>query len=150
MYIQIINGPNLNKVGVREPSIYGYKSMADIIDGLIARYDPIIELRYSQFNGEGDIIDKIQSCDEDKAYLGIVLNAGAYSHTSLAIADAIRGSSLAVVEVHISNVYSREPIRHQAMVAPACEGMICGFGADSYRLAVEALIAKSDSTLSPA
>lgn len=142
MYIQIINGPNLNKVGVREPSIYGHKSMAEIIDSLIDRYAPVMELRYSQFNGEGEIIDKIQSCDEDEECLGVVMNAGAYSHTSLAIADAIKGSSLRVVEVHISNVYSREPIRHQAMIAPACEGVVCGFGADGYRLAVEALLAK--------
>lgn len=141
MYIQILNGPNLNKVGVREPSVYGTVSMDDIINGLTERYASVIQLRYSQYNGEGGIIDVLQACSDDPECRGVVLNAGAYSHTSLAVADAVRGMSIPVVEVHMSNVYSRDPIRSQAVVAPACKGMICGFGADSYRLAVEALMA---------
>lgn len=140
-YILILNGPNLNRVGVREPSVYGNTPMSEIIDRLKLLYKDRIDLHYAQHNGEGEIIDDIQSVADDADCRGIVINAGAYSHTSLAIGDCIRSVDIPVVEVHISNVYARESSRHQAMIAPACKGMICGFGADSYRLAIEALLA---------
>ena len=135
MKIQIINGPNLNLLGVREPDVYGSLSFEDYLQKLIKRY-PAIEISYFQSNTEGELIDKLHetgfSCD------GIILNAGAYTHTSLAIHDAIKSISTPVIEVHLSNVHARESFRHQSMLAGACKGVIAGFGMDSYRLAVEA------------
>ena len=134
MTIQIINGPNLNLLGVREPSVYGSTSFDDFLPRLRACF-PDVQIDYFQSNIEGELIDKLQAvgfqCD------GIVLNAGAYTHTSIALADCIRAISAPVVEVHISNVHQREAFRHQSMVAAACRGVICGFGLDSYRLAIE-------------
>ncbi len=136
MRIQIINGPNINLLGKREPSIYGAVSFEDYFQELKERY-PGVEMDCFQSNVEGVMIDKIQevgfSCD------GIVLNAGAYTHTSIALQDAIRSITAPVIEVHISNVHAREEFRHKSMIACACKGMICGFGLDSYRLAIEAL-----------
>lgn len=139
MKILIINGPNLNLLGVREKGIYGDSSFESYYQTLKARY-PQVEFGYFQSNHEGALIDEIhrQGFDVD----GIVLNAGAYTHTSIAIADAIRAVKSPVVEVHISNVHSRESYRHVSMIAPACKGVIAGFGLDSYRLAVEALLAE--------
>jgi 3-dehydroquinate dehydratase-2 len=139
MKILIINGPNLNLLGVREKGIYGDSSFESYYQTLKARY-PQVEFDYFQSNHEGALIDEIhrQGFDVD----GIVLNAGAYTHTSIAIADAIRAVKSPVVEVHISNVHSRESYRHVSMIAPACKGVIAGFGLDSYRLAVEALLAE--------
>jgi len=135
MKIQIINGPNLNLLGVREPDIYGSLSFEDYLQKLIKHY-PAIEMSYFQSNTEGEIIDKLHetgfSCD------GIILNAGAYTHTSLAIHDAIKSISTPVIEVHLSNIHARESFRHQSALAGACKGVIAGFGMDSYRLAVEA------------
>ena len=134
MTIQIINGPNLNLLGVREPSVYGSMSFDDFLPRLRACF-PDVQIDYFQSNIEGELIDKLQDvgfqCD------GIVLNAGAYTHTSIALADCIRAISAPVVEVHISNVHQREAFRHQSMIAAACRGVICGFGLDSYRLAIE-------------
>ena len=134
MTIQIINGPNLNLLGVREPSIYGSTSFDDFLPRLRACF-PDVQIDYFQSNVEGELIDKLQAvgfqCD------GIVLNAAAYTHTSIALADCIRAISAPVVEVHISNVHQREAFRHQSMIAAACRGVICGFGLDSYRLAIE-------------
>ena len=137
MKILIINGPNLNLLGVREKGIYGDSSFESYFQTLKAHY-PQVEFDYFQSNHEGALIDEIhrQGFDVD----GIVLNAGAYTHTSIAIADAIRAVKSPVVEVHISNVHSRESYRHVSMIAPACKGVIAGFGLDSYRLAVEALL----------
>ena len=133
MTIQIINGPNLNLLGIREPGVYGTMSFEDFLPRLRALF-PNVQIDYFQSNHEGELIDKLQSvgfaCD------GIVLNAGAYTHTSIALADCIRAISAPVVEVHISNVHQREPFRHQSLIATACRGVICGFGLDSYRLAV--------------
>lgn len=133
MTIQIINGPNLNLLGIREPGVYGTMSFDDFLPRLRALF-PNVQIDYFQNNHEGELIDKLQSvgfaCD------GIVLNAGAYTHTSIALADCIRAISAPVVEVHISNVHQREPFRHQSLIATACRGVICGFGLDSYRLAV--------------
>lgn len=136
--ILIINGPNLNLLGTREPGIYGSQTMDSVITGLRQRY-PDIELLYYQSNHEGDLIDRIHAADKEGIF-GIVLNAGAYTHTSLAIADAIAAVSVPVVEVHISNISSREPIRHNSMITPVCRGIIAGFGTDSYRLAIESLL----------
>lgn len=134
MTIQIINGPNLNLLGVREPDVYGCTSFDDFLPRLRACF-PDVQIDYFQSNIEGELIDKLQAvgfqCD------GIVLNAAAYTHTSIALADCIRAISAPVVEVHISNVHQREDFRHQSMIAAACRGVICGFGLDGYRLAIE-------------
>lgn len=137
--ILIINGPNLNLLGVREPGIYGNSSMDDCVSALRVRY-PEVVIEYFQSNHEGAIIDKLHEVGFDESYKGVVLNAGAYTHTSLAIADAIAAIKLPVVEVHISNVHAREAVRHTSMISPVCVGVIAGFGLDSYRLGVEALL----------
>ncbi|MDR2843880.1 MAG: type II 3-dehydroquinate dehydratase [Candidatus Symbiothrix sp.] len=136
MKIQIINGPNLNLLGVREPGIYGASSFEEYLAQLKRRY-PDIEISSFQSNEEGEIINKIH--ETGFSFAGIVLNAGAYTHTSVAIHDAIKAVTTPVIEVHISNVHSREEFRHQSMIARACTGVIAGFGLDSYRLAVEAI-----------
>ena len=135
--IAVINGPNLNLLGVREKSIYGDTSFNSYFAGLKSRFANL-ELTYFQSNCEGSIIDEIHRVGFDVD--GIVLNAGAYTHYSIAIADAIRAVKAPVVEVHISNVHSREEYRHVSMIAPACRGVIAGFGLKSYDLAVEALL----------
>ena len=135
--IAVINGPNLNLLGVREKSIYGDTSFDSYFAGLKSRFENV-ELTYFQSNCEGSIIDEIHRVGFDVD--GIVLNAGAYTHYSIAIADAIRAVKAPVVEVHISNVHSREEYRHMSMIAPACRGVIAGFGLKSYDLAVEALL----------
>jgi len=142
MKIQIINGPNINLLGKREPEIYGKRGFEDYYDELCKRY-PDIKFEYFQSNHEGDLIDKIQEVGFDVD--GIVLNAGAYTHTSIALQDALRSVTCPSVEVHISNVHKREEFRHKSMISCACLGVICGFGLDSYRLAVEALMAYKDS-----
>ena len=139
MKIQIINGPNINLLGKREPSIYGAQSFDEYLVELERLY-PSVEFAYYQSNVEGELINKIH--ETGFSYDGIVLNAGAYTHTSIALQDAIRAVTSPVVEVHISNVHQREEFRHQSMIACACAGVICGFGLDSYRLGVEALLAK--------
>lgn len=139
MNIQIINGPNLNLLGVREKSIYGDSNFETYFTELQVRY-PNITLTYYQSNVEGEIINKLH--EVGFSYDGVVLNAGAYTHTSVAIADAIAGIKTPVIEVHISNVYKREEFRHHSMLAASCKGVIAGFGLDSYRLAIENLIAK--------
>lgn len=137
--ILIINGPNLNLLGVREPQVYGHASMEDCLDALRKRYADV-EIEYYQSNYEGDIIDMLHKVGFDEAYAGIVLNAGAYTHYSYAIADAIAAVTRPVVEVHISNVHSREEFRRHSVISPVCRGVIAGFGLHSYRLAVEALL----------
>jgi len=139
MRLQIINGPNINLLGKREPSIYGSVTFEDYLLQLRSKY-PEIKIDYYQSNIEGEIIDKIQEVGFDVD--GIVLNAGAYTHTSIAIQDAIRSVTAPVIEVHISNVHQREVFRHVSLIAAACKGVICGFGLRSYQLAVEALLDK--------
>ena len=134
--IIIINGPNLNLLGVRETSIYGDISFDNYFKELKEFYKTI-ELDYYQSNIEGEIINKIQ--EVGFSYDGIVLNAAAYTHTSVGIADAISAIQSPVIEVHISNIYSREEFRKHSLIAPYCKGSICGFGLESYRLAVESL-----------
>jgi 3-dehydroquinate dehydratase-2 len=136
MKIQIINGPNLNLLGIREPDIYGNCTFENYLQGLKAQF-PELEIAYYQSNGEGEIINKMH--ETGFSVDGIVLNAGAYTHTSLAIHDAIKSVKSPVIEVHLSNVHSRESFRHHSLIAGACKGVIAGFGMDSYRLAIEAL-----------
>ena len=134
MNIQIINGPNLNLLGIREKSIYGDNSFEDYLTDLRNRYTNIT-INYYQSNVEGEIINKLHEVGFSAD--GIVINAGAYTHTSVAIGDAIAGIKTPVIEVHISNVYKREEFRHKSLLAANCKGVIAGFGLDSYRLAVE-------------
>ncbi len=140
MKIQIINGPNLNLLGQREPGIYGTSSFDNYLATLRSRYADV-EIDYYQSNIEGELINKMQ----EVGFLGdvvdgIVLNAGAYTHTSVALQDCIRSLKCPVIEVHISNVHQREEFRHKSLISCACKGVICGFGLDSYRLAVEAIV----------
>lgn len=135
--ILVLNGPNLNLLGRREPEIYGDNSMETYMTALQERF-PEVALTYYQSNVEGEIINKLH--EVGFSYDGVVLNAGAYTHTSVAIHDAIKAIDAPVVEVHISNVYQRETYRHTSLITGACVGVIGGFGMDSYRLAVEALL----------
>lgn len=137
MKIQIINGPNLNLLGKREPEVYGSQSVDIYFEELNQTY-PSIQLDYFQSNIEGEIIDKIHEVGFD--YDGIILNAGAYTHTSIAIGDAIKAISTPVIEVHITNVYAREEFRKHSHISSSCRGIISGFGMHSYSLAVNALI----------
>ncbi len=134
--ILIINGPNLNLLGKREPEIYGNVTFKEYFDLLKERFD--VELSYFQSNIEGEIIDKLH--EVGFSYDGIVLNAGAYTHTSIAIADAIKAITSPVVEVHISNVFARESFRQHSFLSPVCIGVISGFGLKSYELAIKALL----------
>ena len=134
MKIMIINGPNLNLVGSREKEIYGITSFEQYLKKLRKNY-PEISIDYFQSNIEGEIIDAIQKAGY--IYNGLVLNAGGYTHTSISIADAVRAIDTEVIEVHISNIYSREKYRHISLAAPHTRGVITGFGLDSYRLAIE-------------
>ena len=138
MKVIIINGPNLNLLGIREPGIYGKESMETFLLRLRKRYAGM-EIDYYQSNVEGELIGKLQ--ETGFSYDGIILNAGAYTHTSIALLDCIRSLRTPVIEVHISNVNGREEFRRNSMIAPACKGTIQGFGLDSYRLAIEALSA---------
>jgi len=140
--ILIINGPNLNLLGKREPEIYGNKSMDSCIDALRNNYSSVCEIDYFQSNHEGEIIDMLHKVGFDESLSGIVINAGAYTHTSLAIADAIAAINTPVIEVHIANVHSREEVRHNSMISNVCRGVIAGFGLDSYRLGIEAILAQ--------
>jgi len=137
MKIIIINGPNLNMLGKREPSIYGNQTFEEYFIDLQDKY-PKMELEYYQSNIEGEIINKIQ--ETGFSYDGIILNAAAYTHTSVGIGDAIKSVQRPVIEVHISNVYSREKFRHKSFIAPNVRGVIAGFGLNSYELALLSFI----------
>jgi 3-dehydroquinate dehydratase-2 len=137
MKIAIINGPNLNLVGVREPEIYGGTSLDAYLETLKKRFSNV-EFSCYQSNVEGELVNEIQRVGFNVD--GIILNAGAYTHTSIAMGDAIRAVKSPCIEVHISNVEAREDFRRVSMIGPACKGLIAGFGLDSYRLAVEAII----------
>ena len=137
MVIHIINGPNLNLVGKREPEVYGNRSLDQYLQELIEQF-PQHTIDVYQSNIEGEIVDRLQQVGFDDC--GIVLNAGGYTHTSVAIADAVAAITAPVVEVHISNIYSREPFRHKSLLSPVCKGIIAGFGLDSYRLALLSLL----------
>lgn len=133
MRIIIINGPNLNLLGKREPSIYGNQTFEDYFNSLKNQFKNI-ELSYYQSNIEGKLIDKIQEVGFE--FDGIIINAGAYTHTSIAIADAIASITTPVVEVHISNTFARESFRHKSFLSKVCKGIIVGFGMDSYKMAL--------------
>ncbi len=135
--IQIINGPNLNLLGVREPGIYGKNSFESYLPTLHELF-PDTEIDYYQSNVEGEMINKMQ--EVGFTYDGIVLNAGAYTHTSVALLDCIRSLRCPVVEVHISNVHQREEFRHHSMISSGCKGVICGFGLQGYELAIRGLL----------
>jgi 3-dehydroquinate dehydratase-2 len=137
MKILLMNGPNLNLLGIREKSIYGNSTFEDYFQILQKEY-PDIELEYYQSNVEGELINKIHERGFD--YDGIIINAGAYTHTSIAIRDAISGVKTPSVEVHISNILTRESFRHVSLIGPVCIGSIMGFGLDSYRLGIEAIL----------
>ena len=140
MKILIINGPNLNLLGRREPDIYGNSTFEDYLV-LLRQHYPLVVINYFQSNVEGELINKMQEAGTNAdRYDGIVLNAGAYTHTSIALHDCIRSIQTPVVEVHISNVHQREEFRHHSMISSACRGVICGFGLDSYRLAIESFL----------
>src|SRR5436190_3868317 len=137
MKIIIINGPNLNLLGKREPSVYGNEDFESYFQKLKELF-PVFEIEYYQSNVEGEIINKLH--EVGFSYDGIILNAGGYTHTSVAIADAVAGIKTPVIEVHISNIHAREEFRHTSLIAKNCKGVITGFGLDSYRLAIESFI----------
>ncbi|MDB4171493.1 MAG: type II 3-dehydroquinate dehydratase [Polaribacter sp.] len=137
MKLLILNGPNLNLLGKREPSIYGSETFEAYLKVLQAKYSDI-ELHYFQSNIEGELIDKLH--EVGFSYTGIVLNAAAYTHTSVGIGDAVKGIETPVIEVHISNVHAREAFRHQSFIAPNAKGVIAGFGLKSYDLAIESFL----------
>jgi 3-dehydroquinate dehydratase-2 len=137
MKILIINGPNLNLLGRREPTIYGSLTFDEFLVDLKNNYSNV-DLAYFQSNIEGEIIDKLH--EVGFSYDGVILNAGAYTHTSIAIGDAIKGIETPVIEVHISNVHSREDFRHVSYIAPNAKGVIAGFGLQSYELALESFL----------
>jgi 3-dehydroquinate dehydratase-2 len=139
MKILIINGPNLNLLGVREKEIYGHQTFEAVLKKLRQHYHEV-SLEYFQSNVEGEIINALQNAGF--LYDGIILNAGGYSHTSVAIADAVKAIRTPVIEVHISNVFAREPYRHTSFLAANVKGSIIGFGMDSYRLAIEGFLSK--------
>ena len=133
MKILILNGPNLNLLGRREPELYGRTTLREILDGLRRRF-PDIVIEDFQSNSEGELIDRLQQTDAD-----VVLNAGGYSHTSVALADAVAAIDAPVVEVHLTNIYAREAVRRNSLLSSACRGVIVGFGPEVYALGVEAL-----------
>ena len=137
MKISIINGPNLNLLGKREPDIYGSTSFEDFFEKMILNF-PDVDFDYYQSNIEGELINQIQEAGDSSD--GIILNAAAFTHTSVGIADAVKSIKSRVIEVHISNTFSRESFRHKSFLSPVVDGIIVGFGLDSYRLAVESLI----------
>ena len=137
MKILILNGPNLNLLGKREPGIYGSQTFEDFFSELQFQFKEI-ELAYFQSNIEGELITKIQQADDE--FDGVVLNAGAYTHTSIGIGDAIKAVSVPVVEVHISNTFGREEFRHQSYISPNAKGVILGFGMRSYSLAIQSFL----------
>ena len=139
MKISIINGPNLNLLGTREPGIYGNQSFMDYFEKLKQQY-PAISFDYFQSNIEGELIDQLQAVGFSSD--GIILNAAAYTHTSVGIGDAIKAIDTAVIEVHISNTFAREDFRHTSYISPNAKGLIVGFGLDVYRLAVESFLPK--------
>lgn len=134
----VLNGPNLNRLGMREPDIYGSMTLADIERACVARAKSLdLAVEFRQSNHEGTLVDWIHEAAE--AGSAIILNAGAYTHTSVALHDALRAAGLPVVEVHLSNIHAREAFRHRSLIAPVALGLICGFGANGYELAIEAV-----------
>ena len=136
--IYVLNGPNLNLLGQREPEVYGHATLDDVRDRTAARAAQFtLDIEFRQSNTEGEIVDWIQEARSKAS--GLVINAGAYTHTSIAILDALLATDIPCVEVHLSNIFQREEFRHHSYLSTACIGVICGFGVKSYELAVEAL-----------
>ncbi len=138
--ILIANGPNLGILGQRQPGIYGTDGLDAVIDAVRRRTGDAVTVEHLQTNHEGVLIDALNAKAHDPSYLGVILNAGAWTHTSLAVADAVAAMGVPVVEVHISNVHAREGIRHTSLIAPVCRGVIAGFGIYSYVLAADYLM----------
>lgn len=139
-YIQIIDGPNLNLTGTRQPQLFGEIPISDVVEELRTQLFPKVECRYFQSNIEGELINELHKVGFDDECMGVILNGGAYTHTSLALADAVAAIPVSVVEVHISNIFNRGKLRAKSYLASVCKGSITGFGLDSYRLAVQALL----------
>jgi 3-dehydroquinate dehydratase-2 len=137
MTVLVLNGPNLNLLGTREPEVYGTQTLAEIVADVEAAF-PDVTVRHAQHNGEGALIDRLHAALADGTD-GVVLNPGGYTHTSVALRDAVAALPMPVVEVHLSNVHAREPFRHTSLVTPVCDGVIAGLGATGYRLAVQYL-----------
>ena len=137
--IAILNGPNLDRLGKREPEIYGRSTLADLEQALRAEFGAAAQLEFFQSNHEGALIDRIASLADAK-FTGLVINGGAFTHTSVALRDALLGAHLPTIEVHISNIYKREDFRHTSLTAPACVGMITGLGLEGYRAAIQFLL----------
>jgi 3-dehydroquinate dehydratase-2 len=136
--ILVLNGPNLNLLGVREPKTYGSETLADIEEACLERAAALdLSVDFRQSNHEGQLVDWIQEARESAD--GIIINAGAYTHTSIAILDALRASELPIIEVHLSNIFAREPYRHHSYISAIARGVICGFGSQSYVLALDAI-----------
>ena len=136
-HIEIINGPNLNLTGKREPEVYGSTTMEEYFEGLRARF-PEVEITYYQSNVEGELIDRIQQIGF--RYDGLIVNLGGYSHTSVALRDALLAVPAPKVEIHLSNIFAREEYRHHSLITSACRGMVCGLGLQGYELALRALL----------
>ncbi|MDN4607792.1 type II 3-dehydroquinate dehydratase [Sporosarcina highlanderae] len=140
MKLLVLNGPNLNRLGKREPDIYGAETLVDVEQKLQSiASESLVELFFYQSNSEGALIDKIHEA-YDFGYDGIIFNPGAYTHTSIAIRDAIASVDIPVIEIHISNIHSREPFRHTSLIAPVCVGQLSGFGTSGYELALQAFL----------
>lgn len=143
--IYVLNGPNLNLLGQREPEVYGSDTLSDVRDRAVARAQQHgHEIEFRQSNTEGELVDWIQEGREKAA--GIIINAGAYTHTSVAILDALLATDIPCIEVHLSNIFKREEFRHHSYISTACIGVICGFGVKSYELAIEALAERLDAS----
>lgn len=142
-HIAIINGPNLNLLGTRQPDLYGYVTFTEYFEKLVRDF-PLVHFTYFQSNVEGELINEIQKMGAQA--FGLVINAGGYTHTSVAIADALASVHAAVIEVHITNPTSREPYRHTSLIAQHCDGLIAGFGLYSYKLAIHALLNSSEDS----
>ncbi|MGB7510997.1 MAG: type II 3-dehydroquinate dehydratase [Pelodictyon phaeoclathratiforme] len=139
MTILVLNGPNLSRLGKREPEVYGRQTLDDINRELAASF-PELSFDFFQTESEGALLEKLFNCEDKGGYRGVVLNAGALTHYSIALRDAISAITLPVVEVHLSNIYAREEFRHKSVISEVCAGVISGFGANSYHLGVRALL----------